>query len=501
MSLLGRKLLQYEIRKLLGSGGMGEVYEAVDPVLGARIAVKALHPHLAVRKDQAARFLGEAIAASQVRTASGRRNENIINVIGRDEIDGQMVLLMEFLEGADLEEWLARRAQGGHGPLAIDDVCRIVLQVCYALDGVHRAGFVHRDLKPQNLFIVDDGPRRLFLKVLDFGIAKIRADLRVTNMATAGPMGTLQYMAPEQANAPKLVDARADVWAIGCILYCVLTGGMAFDVGEADTWGVELRARQAAGELPPRPSLLRRDIDPFWDTIVARCLQYERENRYPDVQMLAADIIKAAGDDGPAVFAEMWPGGFVTGPDEGTVRNAAAAIAARLTPPPAVPSTIGSMGGAAGMVEPRAIERTPRWVWPVIGGVIGGAVLVTVLATRGSDPAALEPATAPAAVALDAAGAATRTAVDAGAPAPVIDAAAATGAAATGAAAELAVDAGAVDAGVAAVVDDGDGEPPTRRTGRHKTRRPTIDAGVREAAPPDAAPSRRRFDPDGVIRP
>lgn len=413
-------------------------------------------------------------------------------MIGRVDIDGRPVLAMEYLEGCDLEVWLEQRERGGHGLLALDDVCRIMLQLCYALDGVHRAKIVHRDLKPSNVYIVANGPRRLFLKVLDFGIAKLRADLRVTGLVTSGPMGTLAYMAPEQANAPRRVDRRADIWALGCILYRILTGRLAFMVDPDDGLGVQLRERQVAGELPPPPSSIRRDVDAQWDAIVARCLQVDPDNRYPDVQMLATDIIKAGGDDGVAVFAEVWPGGFVSDPDAGTVRNAAAAAiaAARNTPPPPAPptnSTLGSLGSAAGMIEPRGRERTSRWPWVVAASTIAAvAVVLVVLATRSSGPSEATTPAAPAAVVpgvVDAAAARVATP-----PVPIaVDAAVTVEASA----AELAVDAG-VD-----MRDERD-EDDTRRRSRPSRRTSSpraVDAGV------PVEPPGHRFNPHDVIRP
>ncbi len=496
MSLIGRKVLQYEIRGLLGAGGMGEVYEAYDAVLDKRVAVRVLHPHLAAKSDQAARFVGEAIAASNVRTGANRLHENVVEVVGRDVIDGRAVIVLEYLEGADLEAWLQSRERGGHGPVAVDDVARILLQICYALDAAHRSEIVHRDLKPPNVFVVSNAARRLFVKLLDFGIAKIGSHLHATGVYTAGPMGTLQYMAPEQAEAPRTVDARADIWAVGCILYRVLTGRQAYELEEGDNWGVGLRARQAEGHRPPPPSSLRRDLDPRWDAIVARCFAYDRENRYPDVQMLAEHVVEVAGDDGPEVFAEVWSGGFTRGPDGFTRRNVGGVI-----PPPSKPSFPAarpaptSVSGAAGAIEGGTMYmRAPRWARIAAPLVVVGALVIAVLLvvrgrteSRGADGGH---GAAGSAVVPDGGSGATFTPSAADA-APIVDTV-------------PVVDAGAamtLDSGIARpAVDDGAakrrsssrGKPPPARTAS------PVDAGVR-SLPPDAAPPRRRFDPDGVI--
>ncbi len=498
MTLIGRKVLQYEIRGLLGSGGMGEVYEAYDAVLDKRVAVKVLHPHLAAKADQAARFDGEAIAAVNVRVGD-RLHENVVEVIGRDLIDGRPVIVLEYLYGADLEVWLQTRERGGHGPVAIDDALRIILQICYALDAAHRSGIVHRDLKPQNVFVLSNGPRRLFLKLLDFGIAKIASHLKATGVLTRGPMGTLEYMAPEQYESPKTVDARADVFAVGCILYRVLVGRMPYELEEDDEWGAQLRNRQAAGLLPPAPSTLRRDLDPRFDAIVAQCFAYDRENRFPGVQMLAERIIVAAGDDGPDVFAEVWPGGFTAGPDAGTARYIGGSIPpprANPSVPPAAPGP-SSVSGAAGVKRGTVHGRVPRWVrigapMAVVVALMATWLVVRAGGTGATDEAAGSNASGGRAVAADGGlGAAVPAPVVVDAGVLIVDAAPAVVTDAAAAVVGLAVDAGAAvapDAGTARRRSPSRGKPPPRSS-------PPMDAGVR---PPqvDGAPPRRRFDPE-----
>jgi len=222
--VIGKHINNYEVVSLLGEGGMGTVYLALHPIMGRKAAIKVLKPELARDESLVMRFFNEARAANAI------RHPNIIDIIdvGLLPDDNVPYMLMEFLEGESLATRLDRVR-----PLAVSDAVEFASQTASALAAAHSKGIVHRDLKPDNLFLVPDemvgGGERV--KVLDFGIAKLRDDMRGSSMKTrtGAIMGTAAYMSPEQCQGllDKL-DHRTDVYALGIILYEMLCGGPPF---------------------------------------------------------------------------------------------------------------------------------------------------------------------------------------------------------------------------------------------------------------------------------
>ncbi len=206
----------YEIARLVGEGGMGRVYEARHLRLkDRRFAVKVLHPELARQPDVVARFQREAESASSI------AHPNVVDVFDvHKTADGVPYLVGEFLQGEELGDHIKR-----NGKLPVAQAVAVTRQVCKALAAAHARGIVHRDMKPENVFLVsNDGA--LSVKVLDFGISKAGGEANLTR--TGMIMGTPSYMAPEQAKGDK-VDLRADIYAIGALLYHALTGSRPFD--------------------------------------------------------------------------------------------------------------------------------------------------------------------------------------------------------------------------------------------------------------------------------
>jgi serine/threonine-protein kinase len=222
--VIGRHLNNYEIVSLLGEGGMGTVYLALHPIMGRKAAVKVLKPELARDESLVSRFFNEARAANAI------RHPNIIDIIdvGMLPEDNVPYMLMEFLEGESLAARLERVR-----PLDVGQAVQIASQTASALAAAHSKGIVHRDLKPDNLFLVPDemvgaGER---VKVLDFGIAKLRDDMRGSSMKTrtGAIMGTAAYMSPEQCQGLiERIDHRTDIYALGIILYEMLCGAPPF---------------------------------------------------------------------------------------------------------------------------------------------------------------------------------------------------------------------------------------------------------------------------------
>jgi serine/threonine protein kinase len=222
--VIGKHVNNYEVVSLLGEGGMGTVYLALHPIMGRKAAVKVLKPELARDESLVSRFFNEARAANAI------RHPNIIDIIdvGMLPDDNVPYMLMEFLEGESLSSRLDRVR-----PMPVDAAVEIAFQTASALAAAHSKGIVHRDLKPDNLFLVPDemvgsGER---VKVLDFGIAKLRDDMRGSSMKTrtGAIMGTAAYMSPEQCQGLiEKLDQRTDIYALGIILYEMLCGAPPF---------------------------------------------------------------------------------------------------------------------------------------------------------------------------------------------------------------------------------------------------------------------------------
>jgi serine/threonine protein kinase len=206
---------KYRVVRTLGDGGMGSVYEAQHAVLATRVAIKVLHPELVRRTGLVERFLQEARVVAQIRSL------NVVQVIDVDRTpEGHAYIVMELLEGEPLSTILDRQRR-----LSVPVACDYASQVLAALEAAHALGVIHRDLKPENVIVTFVG-RKPVLKLIDFGIAKARrTEPNQRNLTVAGVvMGTAEYMAPEQARSAESVDARADLYAVGVMLYEMIAG-------------------------------------------------------------------------------------------------------------------------------------------------------------------------------------------------------------------------------------------------------------------------------------
>ncbi len=204
---------KYRLLRLVGDGGMGSVYEAQHDMLGTRVAIKMLHPELAVRTSLVERFLQEARVAAQIKSA------HVVQVMDIDRTaDGHAYIVMELLQGEPLSTVLGRQHK-----LSIPTSCEYTRQILLALEAAHALGVIHRDLKPENVFVTFVGSQPV-VKLIDFGIAKLRREGQ-KNLTMAGVlMGTAEYIAPEQARSADQADARSDIYAVGVMLYEMLAG-------------------------------------------------------------------------------------------------------------------------------------------------------------------------------------------------------------------------------------------------------------------------------------
>ncbi|MRG90753.1 protein kinase [Polyangium spumosum] len=286
--LLGK----YRVERVLGRGGMGVVVAARHVELGELYAIKFLLPNWAGDPVLRERFLREARAAARLRSEHVAR----VHDVGRMEGDVPY-MVMEHLEGRDLKAVLREG-----GPLPVDQAVTYMVHVCDAMAEAHAAGIVHRDLKPANLFLTRRANGSPCVKVLDFGISKQTGPEEVDLTGTGQMFGSPLYMSPEQMARAKSADARADIWAIGGILYELLTARSPFFA--ANVMEVVTRVLQ---EEPVPPTQLRPDLPPAVDAVIWRCLRKQPADRYTSVEELAVALRGILGMAGEAGFGGAMP--------------------------------------------------------------------------------------------------------------------------------------------------------------------------------------------------
>jgi predicted Ser/Thr protein kinase len=336
---------RYLILRELGSGGMGSVYEATDLRTGGTVAVKTLHPHLARDAQFISRLRREAQIAAAIRT------RRAVKVIDLDEHEGIHYLVMEYVTGENLSDRLERV-----GRLPLDEALAIALDVARALEGAHAVGVVHRDLKPQNVRLTEDGE----VKVLDFGIARIadQPGITTTNVFT----GTPEYCAPERMESHG--DVRSDLYSIGVMLYEMIAGRRPFTGPTAFSI---LRQHEIA-PVPPLPFV----VPPEVQAVIDRCLAKKPDERYQTPTELvealraARDAVRRAGTGAaeplPETVIQKLP------PRPATVNGAADAP---VTPvPPPVPEPAAS---------PPAVARPPSGGLSRAGLLIAGGMLLALV--------------------------------------------------------------------------------------------------------------------------
>jgi serine/threonine-protein kinase len=273
-ALVGGK---YRIARLIGTGGMGKVFAAVHVDLGHTLAIKVMHPEMARDADSVKRFLREGRAAALLKSDHAAR----INDVGRLP-SGVPFLVMEYLEGEDLDR---RRKRG---PMQVEEVVDYMLQALAAITEAHGAGLVHRDIKPQNLFLAQLPDGRVRVKVLDFGLAKELPTLNRSNSALTTDnmiLGSPHFMSPEQIRNPMNVDGRTDIWAVGATMFMLLAGQAPFTSNTIHG----LLAR-ILSDPAPRASDVRTDIPPALDIIIDRCMAKEVTARFQTVTELTAAL-------------------------------------------------------------------------------------------------------------------------------------------------------------------------------------------------------------------
>jgi len=276
--LLGRVLSErYRILRKLGEGGMGVVYLAEHVVIEKKIALKVLFPDLTRRSDLVQRFIQEAKSASRI------GHENVIDITDFGQSpEGYVFLAMEYLSGQDLGQVLKTS-----GPMGWARAQPMLVQIGKALRAAHEGGIIHRDMKPENIFVTPRDDGREFIKVLDFGIAKVMGlDEDAPRLTRTGMIfGTPEYMSPEQAQGQH-VDHRVDIYAVGCIMYQILTGNVPF---QAETFMGILSKHMMEAPEPPR----RRNpsIDPNVEAIILKAMEKDPAKRFQSMRDFVTALV------------------------------------------------------------------------------------------------------------------------------------------------------------------------------------------------------------------
>ena len=298
----GTRLGPYEVVALIGVGGMGEVYRAIDTNLKRAVAIKVLPTSVAADAERLARFQREAELLASL------NHPHIAAIYGLEDADGVKALVLELVEGPTLADRIAQ------GPIPLDEAIPIARQIAEAVEAAHEQGIIHRDLKPANIKLRSDGT----VKVLDFGLAKALDPAPASIDASQSPtitspamtrmgviMGTAAYMSPEQARG-KTVDKRSDIWAFGCVLYEMLTGRRAFE-GEdiSDTLANVLK-------IDPNWQALPAEVPAAIRALLRRCLDKDRRTRVADISTALFVLDEAAGLRG-AVEGPAEVGPYVRG--------------------------------------------------------------------------------------------------------------------------------------------------------------------------------------------
>jgi serine/threonine protein kinase len=264
--MINQTISHYKILAKLGEGGMGVVYKAEDAKLKRIVALKFLSA-IALGGEEKSRFLREAQAAAAL------NHPNICTIYAIDEVDGQMFIAMEYIEGQSLQEKIKA------GPLQIDEAIKLATQVADGLQAAHEKGIIHRDIKSANIMITAKGQA----KIMDFGLAKLyRGGTVLTKEGVT--LGTAAYMSPEQAQG-EVVDHRTDIWSLGVVLYEMLTGKLPFK-GEYE----QSMMYSILNEDPEPLTALRTGVPIALDGIIAKALAKDPATRYQHVDELPADL-------------------------------------------------------------------------------------------------------------------------------------------------------------------------------------------------------------------
>ncbi len=374
--LLGTTIGVYRVARLLGIGGMGRVYKGVHPTIGSRVAIKVLSRECSDRRDLVERFFSEAKAVNLI------RHESIVNVLDLAMLpDGRPYIIMEYLDGAPLSA-LVDAAVNARAPIPLGGLARLAAEVLDALGAAHAKGIVHRDLKPDNIYVTPAGRP----KVLDFGIAKLTDNAPGTGTATGSLLGTPHYMAPEQA-AGRPVDHRADLYAMGVILFECATGQKPF---MAESLFDLLRKHVETPPQPPRQ--LRHDMPPELEMVILTALAKAPDQRFANAQAMSLALQHATAqlpaDQWSPLTLQNRPTGVPTPswPSQPPSWAGGARGARESVQPPVAHQTTVSAGQVTGKAKAQK-PGSKKGLWIALFAVllVGGGVTAAVLAAGSGD--------------------------------------------------------------------------------------------------------------------
>jgi tRNA A-37 threonylcarbamoyl transferase component Bud32 len=392
--MIGTRVGNYEIKEKLGEGGMGAVYMGEHPLIGKRVAVKVLLDELVANETLVTRFFNEAKAANDI------RHQNIVDIVDFGKLEkeggGKIVyLVMELLEGQSLATRLDTKR------LTFDETRHVLQQCCSGLAASHAKGIIHRDLKPDNLFLVKRGSDENFVKILDFGIAKLTAVASTNAKTRTGTLiGTPAYMSPEQCAGRGNIDARSDIYALGIVMYEMLTGHVPF---KGEGFGDIVVAQLT--ETPKKPSELRKDIPPALDAIVMKAIEKEMEGRFQSMEEFGVALsdpetfanspgavayfgaVAAAPTTSVAAINDA-PSGAVAAQRSGT--DAQTIVASKKKPN----TTLSGAASESAVREPAPAGKGGRRIAIIGGGtaLLAAAAVVAALKLGGGGGAATAPA-------------------------------------------------------------------------------------------------------------
>jgi eukaryotic-like serine/threonine-protein kinase len=364
----GRVLGKYEVKRRLGSGGMGGVYEARHVDLDKPVAIKILDKKLAKNKVYLERFLREG------RIAAKLQHPHVVGVSDVGTHEGAPFLVMELLAGVDLDHHL-----DAAGRLDVPETLDLIFPILSALIHVHEAGLVHRDLKPANIFLAKALDGAFHPKLLDFGIAKPGDEEGTGLTATTDVFGTPQYMAPEQVRRSRDATARADQYSMGAVLYRCVTGADAMPLAGSSVF--ELLERVVSGSFE-RPSALIPELADSIEPVILRAMARRPEDRFPSIQALGAALLPFANPATKrrweATFADpaslentLLPGELRSGAEDRPTVHATAAKSDRAHTP--APSLVVASRDLSG----RIVRRRPS------GAIAAGALAILALGVYG----------------------------------------------------------------------------------------------------------------------
>jgi serine/threonine-protein kinase len=343
--MAGRRLGAYQLVRCVGTGGMGAVYEAIHGQLGRRVAVKVMHPR-AGDADGVNRFLREAKAAAQI------RHPNVVTVFDVGQDDDVSYLVMDFLEGPNLADYLRERA-----PLSVERIVDIFVPIASAIATAHDASVVHRDLKPSNILLTSTQSETLLPVVLDFGISRVLTEQERATHSDAF-LGTAAYLSPEQARNAKHASPASDQYAIGVMLYECATGQQPFS-GK----GAYEILHAIVTAAPAHPSALNPAIPAEFAQIIERAMHRDPAKRFPSVKALGSALLTFAGRR----IWSIW-GNEYTGVKDGAVATDVTAREQRPSAAPRRPTsrTRGAVLALGAVVVGAALGRASfSWIpWP-----------------------------------------------------------------------------------------------------------------------------------------